>query len=277
MYTLGQPKINESEDINCSVLNEYKQIYLESVKTIPSWRKMSQMELVEKYLEGGPYSESYLAAEILKFWHIIDRTLYKDKGLYDEYEVYTWYISAILYAIKNKPWENPKSSLYQDKKAIEKILNVFVKCQRVNWFQASNRQKRKLNHATLSIEELQEMYNDGFVSGNLIAETEFPFFKDLVFKFYNEKQYLMCFIIDIIVNDISIEKLENNNIVRLIIESIKSLPSNYVNSFCSTYNTNSEVITEALNVVNNMSPKKLQESIEIKLINLKALLKRENS
>ena len=259
------------------MLNEYKQIYLESVKVIPSWRKMSQMELVEKYLEGGPYAESYLAAEILKFWHIIDRTLYKDKGLYDEYEVYTWYISAILYAIKNKPWENPKSSLYQDKKSIEKILNVFVKCQRVNWFQASNRQKRKLNHATLSIEELQEMYNDGFVSGNLIAQTEFPFFKDLVFKFYNEKQYLMCFIIDIIVNDISIKKLENNNIVRLIIESIKSLPSNYVNSFCSTYNANIEVITEALNVVNNMSLKKLQESIEIKLINLKALLKRENS
>lgn len=258
------------------MLNEYKQIYQESVKVIPSWKKISQMDLINKYLENGLYADSYLSALILKFWHIIDRNLYKDKGLYDEHEVYTWYISAILYALKHKPWLNPKSSLYQDKKAIEKILNVFVKCQRVNWFQASNRHKRKLNHATLSIEELQDLYNDGFVSGELVIDAEFPFFKDLINNFYLDKQYIMCFIIDIIINDIPLEKLQNKNIVKLILESIRTLPQNYATIFCKNYSTNKSIISNAVQKLLQMPPKKLQETVEIKLIQLKSLLKKEN-
>lgn len=255
------------------MLNEYKEIYQQSVKSIPGWKQLSQMELADKYHEKGPLCECYLSAEILKFWHIIDRTLYKDKGLYDELEVYDWYISAIMFALDTRPWDDPNSSIHNDPKAVEKVLNTVVNCTRINWFYASNRHKRKINHEANSLNVLQETYADSFFSDSLITEMEYSLPSDLIYNYCINKDYISGFIIDIIINDLPIQNVHNTDIlVKNIIRSFQSLPEQFCKEFSESYGLPVDEVNKYLDIVNQMSKNKLEKVIEVKLISIRRQL-----
>ena len=133
------------------MLDESRKLYANIASRVPNHKELSQLELVKKYEEGGPDAEAYLAALIIRYWNIPLKLANKDKGLYDENEAYDWYINSLLYILKDKPWEKKDGSVYNDPRAVEKALNTCVKCDRANWFQASNRHKRKINHGLSSL------------------------------------------------------------------------------------------------------------------------------
>lgn len=262
------------------MLNEYKDNYIKSASKIPNWKQMEQLDLMNGYLAGGPLAESYLAALIVKFWNIIDRTLYRDKNLYDEAEAYDWYISAIMYAISHRPWENPTSTIYQDPKAIEKILNMHVKCLRANWFQASNRIKRQINHGISSLQAIQEDYYEGYgtVSESLVTEINTDYHVELIQKLCSQSQYLFALIIDLIVNDIAnLESINDlNYLSKFIRKSITSLPDSYIKSFSENYDIDIKKLRDIFKSIKSMSPEKLKESVDLYLFKLKSMLKRES-
>lgn len=258
------------------MLKEYKDIYIHAVEAIPGWKKMSQIELANKYLEGGKYKDSYLAAIVLRYWNIIERMIYKDKGLYDEVEAYDWFMDALLYTLSECPWKDPQSSVYNDPRAIEKILNTCASCSRANWFQASNRQKRKINHGIGSLDAIKEEYSDSFMSEELITEINISSYKDLVLYYYNKKQYLLALIIDVIVNDVRLEGVSNDKLlISNIKKSIKSLPSDYYLLFANTYNLDSKQVEKSFNYIYNMSDNKLRQSIETYIYKLRTVLRSE--
>ena len=262
---------------NVIVLNEYKDIYKQSAELIPNWKKISQLELAKKCSKHDSLYQSYLSALILKFWHIIDRNLYRDKGLYDETEAYNWYINAILVVINSKPWDDPKSSVYNDPKAVEKILNTCVNCDRANWFQASNRNKRKINHGIGSLDLLSEEYGDSFVPDYLKKEFEYESYKELVISYFKKQQYLMAIIIDILANDIQVDSIENDRVlVNLIKKSIRTLPDSYVDHFATDYELDKDSVRKAFSIVDKMSDTKLRNSIENYIYTLRIKLKRDN-
>ena len=259
------------------MLNEYKEIYQQAVEQIPNWKQLSQMDLANKYHEKGPLCECYLAAEILKFWHIIDRTLYKDKGLYDELEVYDWYISAIMFALDQRPWDDPNSSIYNDPKAVEKVLNTVVTCSRINFFYASNRHKRKINHEANSLNVLQETYADSFFSDSLITEMDYSLPSDLIYNYCMNKDYLSGFIIDIIIRDIHIQNVPNTDmLVKNILRSIQSLPQEFAQNFSDAYGVSIEEVNKYLNILKTMSRQKLEKMVQVKIVAIKNKLESEN-
>lgn len=262
------------------MLKEYKKTYQEAASIIPNWKSMTQIELADKYHEGGPLKDSYLAAEIVKFWNIIDRTLYKDKGLYDELEAYDWYISAILYALNNRPWDNPTSSIYKDPKAVEKILNMHIKCIRANWFQASNRYKRKINHAISSLESIQEDYYEGYQTKNeeFIGEPEVSPVDELVLEYFKKGQYVSAFIIDIIVNDLSLHSIDlknDNSLIKNIKKCLQSIPDNYCEIFSEKYDVDLKEARNAISFIKSMGDSKLKISITLCIQKLRAMLEKE--
>lgn len=258
------------------MLKEYKEIYVKSAELLPNYKTIPQVELAEKYLEGGPYSDCYLSALVLRYWNMISKLIYKDKGLYDEAEAYDWFINSLLYAIKERPWQNPESTVYNDPKAVEKILNTCLKCNRANWFQASNRDKRKLNHGTNSLEALKEEFNDAFVSDNLIYEMNPLTCKDLILNFYKKQQYLLALIVDLIVNDIKLEGIDNEkSLVSSIKKSIKSLPKTYFHTFSKEHGLPLDEVEKSFSFIYNISDSKLTRSIQIYVRKLKNMLGKE--
>ena len=245
-------------------MKELKKIYLELAETVPNYKQISQVELAEEYLQGGPKAEACLAALIVRYWNIIEKQIYKDYGLYDEKEAYDWFINSLLYTLEQKPWQDKNSSLYNDPKAIERALNTCVKCDRANWFQASNRYKRMINHNTSSLEALSEEYKDSYIPDTMIRDnTADNDYKFLVCEYYNKQQYLLSLIIDVIVHDVPLDKCEDTkSLVLNIKRCIKSLPNNYYKIFAELYEYPVEQVEKSFSYIYNMSDSKLKQSIE---------------
>lgn len=246
------------------MLEEYRKIYAQSAEALENYKELTQIELAEGYERNDNLSEAYLSALILRYWNIPVKLANRDKGLYDEKEAYDWYINSLLYLLKARPWTDAKSSVYKDPRAIEKILNTCVKCDRVNWFQASNRYKRKINHGLNSLETLSEDYADAYMPVELTTTApEYTTERELVLYYFDRQQYLMALMIDMIVNDIKLETVHNDRtLTGAIKKSIKSLPEDYSKIFSNNYDIPQEKVDKSFQYIYNMSDGKLKQSIE---------------
>ena len=250
---------------------------MNAAEQIPNYKKISQIELAEKYLEGGPRAESYLAALIIRYWNIIEKMVYKDYGLYDEKEAYDWFINSLLYVINDKPWRDEKSSIYNDPKAIERALNTCVKCDRANWFQASNRYKRSINHNTSSLEALSEEWKDSYIPSYLIKDdAENESYKYLVCNYFDKQQYLMALVIDVIVHDVPLDKCtDTHSLILNVKRSIRNLPQHYYKIFAENYDYSPEQVEKSFQYIYNMTDNKLRQAIENYIYTLKSVLKKD--
>lgn len=259
------------------MLEEYKEVYLQSAESLPNYKDLNQIELAEGYILGGKNKDAYLSALILRYWNIPVKLACKDRGLYDPKEAYDWYINSLLYILKEKPWKNENSTVYNDPKAIEKMLNTCVKCDRANWFQASNRQKRKINHGTSSLEALSEEYSDSFLPNELtLAEPELSPHQSLVLYYFDRQQYLMSLIIDVIVNDVKLSNIiDDKSLIIAIKKSIKSLPEDYYKIFSKSYGISSDKVESSFRYIYHMNDAKLRQSIEDYIHKLRKLLMKD--
>ena len=256
------------------MLSEYRNIYAQAASMIPDYKKISQIELAEKYLEGGPLKDSYLAALILRYWNVPSRLYAKDRGLYEESIAYDWYINALMYLLDVKPWRTKTSSVYNDPKAIEKILNTCVKCDRANWFQASNRYKRMINHNANSLEALSEEYKDAYLPPELtIATPEISMCDEYIHLFFTKQQYLFALMIDVICKDINLQNVKDDiTLVNAIRKSIKTLPSNYSKVFAEEYDIPLDKVDESFKYIYNMSDDKLKSVLSVYVCQLREIL-----
>ena len=260
------------------MLKDYKEVFLHSVTNLPEHKKIDQIELANKYNEGGPLKDAYLAAIVLRYWNIIEKLVYKDYGLYDPKEAYDWFMDALLYVLNDQPWNNPKSTVYNDPKALEKSLNTCVKCSRANWFQASNRHKRKINHNLSSLDALSEEYRDAYTPRELIISSDFGnSYTYIVTEAYNRQQYLLALIVDIIVSDLNLGKcVDNRSLIFNIKKCIRSLSDNYSYSFAKNYGFDPQQVDKSFEYIYNMSDQKLKQGIENYIYTLKKILKSED-
>lgn len=252
-------------------------MFQQAVTVLPDHKKLSQIELAEGYLEQGPKSDAYLAALVLRYWNIIEKMLYKDYGLYDEKEAYDWFMDALLYTITACPWKDETSTVYNDPKAVEKVLNTCVHCSRANWFQASNRQKRKINHNLSSIEALSEEFKDAYLPRELTTSITENSYSYLVLQCYSKQQYLFALIIDLIIHDVMIEKcVDTRSLIQTVKKSVKTLPKDYFKTFAETYELDPQQVEKSFSYIYNMSDNKLKQSIENYVYKLRTLLKNED-
>lgn len=259
------------------MLKEYKEVFQNAVSVLPEYKSLTQIELADKYNEGGQLKDAYLAAIVLRYWNIIEKLVYKDYGLYDPKEAYDWFMDALLYILRDQPWHDPKASVYNDPRGLEKTLNICVKCSRANWFQASNRQKRKVNHNLSSLDALTEEYKDAYTPRELVIDNnDASSYKYLVIEYYNKQQYLMALVIDLIVNDLNLDKCKDNkSLVLNIKKCVRSIPDNYFKLFASSYGLDPLQVEKSFSYIYNMSDHKLRQAIENYIYKLRVVLKSE--
>lgn len=259
------------------MLKEYKEVFLQAVSSLPNYNKIDQIELADKYTGGGVLKDAYLAAIVLRYWNIIEKLVYKDYGLYDPKEAYDWFMDALLYVLSDQPWKREGSSVYNDPKGLEKSLNTCIKCSRANWFQASNRHKRRINHNVSSLDALEDEYKDACVPQELVVDySDANSYKYLVLEYFNKQQYLLSLIIDVIVNDLNLEKCKDNKaLIQNIKRSIRSLPEDYSHLFAINYGLEDKLVEKSFSYIYNMSDHKLRQAIENYIYRLKAILKSE--
>lgn len=237
------------------------------------WKTRPQIELANLYHDDPKNRDVYLSALVVRYWNIFAKAAYFGKNIFQEEDAYDWYIESVLFVLDTRPWLNEESSLYNDEKAFEKAVNVKFFCTKTNWFQASNRYKRKLNHGTASLETMLEDYGDFASYSTSKNELEDDEYKYLVTAAFESKKYLLAIIFDIIINNMDLSEVrEDSKLVSDIIKEIRNLPDNYPKLFAEQYSLNKEKVVESFKIVYNMSRDKLKSSVEMYIYKLRANL-----
>lgn len=248
------------------MLEEYRQLYLESANLIPGWKKIRRSDLAFKYLEekekNSMLAESYLSALILKFWNVAESNYYKQIIKFADQETcYEWVVDSIVYVLSKHVWTDPNSTLYQDKDAPEKAINVAIVSTKQNFYVSRRTDKKSINYLADSLERLQEDSPDGLYLPYDEPDTSFDdYVIDKVRAYINTKQDISAFALDTIV---SIDDLFNREVLEdktwLVFSEIKlrkyirNIPDSYVPIFCQRYGLREKDIQKSLDYVRKTS------------------------
>ncbi len=261
------------------ILTELKRIYKEKSRQIDGIKQKDQIALANLYHDDPKNKEVYLSELVVRYWNIPSKAVYQNLNIFSEEDAYEWYIEAVLGVLEERPWTNTSSSLYKDPKAFEKAINVRFFCIKTNWFQASNRHKRKLLHDSISLDKCIEEYDDFTFHNSLVDDTDIltsEIHKDLIIRFFQEKNYLLTIIIDLIANQINIDKVSDIESLSVMVRKyLKKALSSYVATFTKEYGLPKDEVVEAYYKIYNISDKRLKTSVNYYISKLKLLLLQE--
>lgn len=172
-----------------------------------NWNGYSINDLFYKCIENENTQdyEKFYAGIICRVWGYAGR-VYLDCNKHVSFEeCYDCLIDTINYVLKNRVWENPSSSLYNDPFAPDKAFHIVLKRQRGLMLAKLTTHKRQSNFNTLSIDNQHEEYNDSAdgLLFNLPSSEENLSIISFIVEFFNKDMYLeglfldsICFNID---------------------------------------------------------------------------------
>ena len=200
------------------MLESYKKAYEKCADTWikENWRKMNKNDLINKYIEieSDPHlANAYMSAIIVRYWGAISKYHMLSYKSATPENYHDWLVGALLRGIKHRKWKDPNNKLYNDPNGPDKVMNRCIISERLIWYQGANTYKRRQNFAIESIEKMQEEIEDTSIlptyeenqlsAGNLDV-------KNLIDKSFKNKEYVMAFMIDGIVNYNTFEKAKND-------------------------------------------------------------------
>lgn len=184
------------------ILQDYYLSYKECADTV-DWRNQTVSELCDNYIKHEKdilKANAYLSAIVLKYWNKISFYFQKGYPVVTAEQAYEWVVDSIQNTLKNRPWLDEQSKLYQDSNAPDKCINVGILHERANWYQATNRDKRVLNYTIKSLDEMKEEINYEEKTFDNTEDNITRIDKDVVLKYFIRKEYFISFLVDIICN-----------------------------------------------------------------------------
>ena len=151
------------------MLTEYRQMYEQSASFIENWKSKSKSELCRGYIENEHHpllADAYFSAIVLKYWNMISRYYNRNTYIATLEDCYNWVIDSILYVLKTRKWADPTTKLGQDPNGADKAINRKIKCTWLTYCQSLNKDKRRINVDLLSLDGIQEGFDDVFVMEN---------------------------------------------------------------------------------------------------------------
>ena len=213
------------------MLDTYKKLYENCADTWiqEDWRKMNKNDLINKYIEieSDPVlANAYISAIVVRYWNAINKyNMLSHKSAEPEF-YHEWLVGAILRGIKNRKWKDPNNKLYNDPNGPDKVINRCIISERLVWYQGANTYKRMQNFNMESIERIQEEPEEASFLPSY-EETQLSAgsldIKGLINKSFNNKEYVMAFMIDGIINYNTFEKSKNTEGKSFITFSEKKL------------------------------------------------------
>jgi hypothetical protein len=249
------------------VLEEYKKIYREIADiAVPNWETINKNELIREAIvnKNSESFDGYMSAIILKYWNKMCSYYYKCRLVITPEDAHAWVVQSILYAIENQPWTKEDSSIYNDKNGPDKVVTRYLECLRLTFYQQLNRYNRKVNSLALSLENLAEDYLDAYTPK--IEEDSRLLYKDMIENYFNKKEYIKSFILDIILYDYDMNK---NFSRKRLVTMLRSLDNSYYKIFSKRYNIEETKVQNAVQKTKKLTLHKLKNLTELILIQLK--------
>lgn len=166
-------------------------------------------EIADRFLtEEDSYERDKLFSILVCDSWVALETIFYQKGNSNlsEEECYDIYLDAIHYVLGKRIWKSESSKLYNDPDAFIKAVRVSTKHLKLNYIESQFKHKRVANTYAISIDQLEEDFQDGFFTDKVFIDRQ-----DLIEKraqkivryFFKKKKYLDAYILDnILFNDV---------------------------------------------------------------------------
>lgn len=141
-------------------LSDIKKTYVQAASNLGDYESISKTDLANGYCdadESGDVERKnwYFAALVLRYWYKISSWAYSSASLQLNIENFVdWLVDSLLIALKYRAWRVPGSSLYGDPNGPDKAINRSCFSTRGREYQFANKDKRKGNTQSLSIESM---------------------------------------------------------------------------------------------------------------------------
>ena len=253
------------------MLEEFKKIYEESANLcVDNWKTHDKNDLIREAVrnEKTTYFDSYISAIMIRYWGKMTAYYHRCKLVATPEDVHMWMTQAVMYAVKNHPWDDPKSSIYKDKNGPDKVINRVFESKRLTFYQQLNRYNRKINSVLLSLESLNEDMMDTYTP---MCEDEHTFIMDdLIIRAFHEKDYFFAFLIDAIVTEGY--KVEGKN--KKLVTHLKNLES-HCDVFACRYGLNLMCVNKASTYITRLSRSIIRYKINTTLNEIKRKIEGE--
>lgn len=228
------------------------------------------VDLLDNSLSGDEKNQ-ITGILIYRSWQSLVNIFYKqqNKSLSEE-ECYDIFLEAFSYVISTKPWKKDDNSLNNEKDAFIRAMMQCTMSRKVNYIIAQHRQKRILNCNTMSIEALQEDFQDGYFTPyyDVHIDTGKGTVYSLIKHLFNSKQYLNSFILDAILT-VDIYNDKNELDIRKLRKYLRSLGESDCKYFSDIYLVNLDEVEYSLKYFQDLSTEKLTNKINECLMALK--------
>ena len=192
-----------------SNLDSYKKIFIEAASGLgynenTVYDKLDETALANGYCDAEEAGDEtkrnqYYSALMLRYWYKIYKYIDNSKSCrLEDVDFISWLSEAISAALYYKSWRHPGKAVSNDKKAVDKIINRCCSSVRLIHYQEFNKDKRKINFLTQSIEEDKDKYGNASKSTAVSYDNENSFVTDLVDMYVRENKILEAIIVDFI-------------------------------------------------------------------------------
>ena len=261
------------------MLEEYKQIVKSSADRINGWEKLSKTDLFRKCVEHEDNDylyNSYFAAIQYRYWSLIGKYYQMCDGLITPETCLDWVVDAITYALKHKRWLDEDSSIFNDPNGPDKVINRWMKCNRANLYQYTNRKKRKDSFGVRSLEDIVEKVNDNtydLEDKELSLDPANLDIQNYISTVFHKKEYFLAFMVDMIMTRnvfrYSEEQKAFNFDKKKLARQLCKFDDKYISYFSEQYNLDLEDVQKSVEYMSILTPRRALTKVERSLLQLK--------
>lgn len=259
------------------MLESYKKTYEQYADSEikENWRKMNKNDLINKYIEiekNPRLANAYMSAIIVRYWGAISKYHILSYKSATPENYHDWLVGAILRGIKNRKWKDPNNKLYNDPNGPDKVMNRCIISERLVWYQGANTFKRRQNFTTESIERLQEDLEDAAPFPTYEEDALSPGNMDinnLINKAFKNKEYVMAFMIDGIINYNTFEKAkddEGKSFIQFsekkLLRHMNNLNATVCGNFSYIYNKPIQEVEEAVDDCKKLTRTRMRTAVK---------------
>lgn len=263
------------------MLDEYRELCRSSAAVIPGWEKMSKNDLCRAYVlnKGNEYLQNaYLSAILYRYWNLISKYYYMSANCATPEECYGWLVDSVSCCVNLASWENPDSSIYKDPNGPDKVINRCMKCARLTYYQFINRKKRRDDFGMLSIEEMKELFGNGFTEPQ-DPEQEYDLSEVLIRSFitdeFRRKNYFVSFLLHYIIsaNVFDVVTVDSEKVsefsIRKICKALNSIDESHLSEFSVKNDIPMQDVLKAYEYIKYIPQANMKKKVEQALENLK--------
>lgn len=249
------------------MLDEIFNSYQTAASDLANWKQLDKNEIANLYLDhryNEKSSSIYAAALICRYWYKVGLLWKHNQQALTQEECYWIVCDGINQAMNYAAWRNPENSLYQDPNGPDKAINICIETKRKEFYDFSNRDKRKTNHKSniSSLEDLYEKTKDysfqlatDFSDGWGGYETQSLYLNSLITYFIKRGQLPEAILLDnICYGDSTVEESDGVRFsVKKLITTIHLLDKTFIEYFAQTYDVPIDVVQDCVLQLQSLS------------------------